>query len=65
MPIKQGTQLIFKVYLRDHLRQLKYSKQYMIETYFSSLSISTHEANLLKVATKNNLRLSAHGIYHR
>ena len=29
--LKQGTQLIFKVYLCDHLPQLEYSKQYMIE----------------------------------
>ena len=31
---KKVTQLIFKVYLYDHARQLEYSKQYsMIETY--------------------------------
>ena len=59
-PLKRGTQLIFKtleVYLYDHGRQLEYSKQYtrnllQIRFYFSSLSISTHEANLLEVATK-------------
>ena len=56
-----------EVYLRDHTRQLECSKQYsMIETYyrffFSSLSTSTHVANLLKVVTKNNLRSSARGL---
>ena len=50
MSLKQGTQLIFKileVYLRDHA----------CHVYFSSLSASTHEANLHEV-TKNNLRSS-------
>ena len=38
MPLKWGTQLIFKileVYLCDHTHQLEYSKQYsMIESYY-------------------------------
>ena len=65
---------ILEVYLCDHDRQLEYNKQYsIIETYykfvfqfdFHSLSISIHEANLLEVATKNNLWSSACGFYHR
>ena len=72
-PLKQGTQVIFKileVYLRDHARQLEYSKhaQYsIIETYyrFVLLQLIHFEANLLKVATKNNLQSSARGFYHR
>ena len=67
MPLIQGTQIIFKileVYLRDYARQLEYSKQYLLQVrcYFSSLSTSTHEANLLEVVTKNNLQSSAHGL---
>ena len=59
-PLKWGTQLIFKiieVYLRDHARQLEYSKQYLLQVrcYLSSLFTSIHEANLIKVVTKNNL----------
>ena len=74
MPLKQGTQLIFKileVYLRDHTCQLEYSKhvQYsIIETYYRFVFISFiihFEANLLEVATKNNLRSSAREFYHR
>ena len=67
MPLKRGTQIIFKsleVYLHDHAHQLKYSKQYskLLCFYFSSLSTSAHEAILLEVVTKNNLQSSAHGL---
>ena len=44
--LKRGTQLIFKIleaYLRDHVRQLEYSKQYsVIETYYRSVFTSAH-----------------------
>ena len=48
MPLKQGTQLIFKiseVYLHDNARQLEYSKhvQYsIIETYYRFVFTSAH-----------------------
>ena len=64
---------ILEVYLRNHTRQLEYNKHAVlnyrnllqIRFYFSSLSISIHKANLLKVASKNNLQSSARGFYHR
>ena len=52
-PLKRGTQLIFKIYLHDHARQLEYSKhvQYrnllQIFFYFSSLSISKQTSSML------------------
>ena len=67
MPLKRGTQLIFKileVYLCDHTRQLEYNIQYLLQVhcYFSSLSTSIHKESLLKVVTKNNLWSSAHAL---
>ena len=53
-----------EVYLHDHACQLECSKQYsMIETYYKFYfsSLSTHEAYLLEVVTKNNLQSSACG----
>ena len=43
MSLKRGTQLIFKilVYLRDHTRQLEYSKQYKL-TYYRFVFSSAH-----------------------
>ena len=60
MPLKQGTQLIFKILDR----QLEYSKQYLLQIrcYFSSLSTSIHEANLFEVVIKNNLWSSARAL---
>ena len=52
------------VYLCDHTCQLEYNKQYLLQVhcYFSSLSTSIHEANLLEVVIKNNIRSSARAL---
>ena len=55
-PLKQGTQLIFKVYLRDHVHQLEYSKQHsMIETYYRCIFTSAHYPFSLMKQTSSKL----------
>ena len=55
-PLKRDAQLIFKVYLRDHTRQLEYSKQYsVIETYYRFIFTSVHYLFPLTKQTSSKL----------
>ena len=56
MPLKWGTQLIFKIYLRDHDRQLEYTNQYnnrkLLQVFTSALYLLLTEQTSSKLLPK-------------